>query len=149
MEQILVLEGVKYHQYIFVKLKIQNFYVFSIKKLMERKMENIFLKKYKKSEKKDEVKVYSLYENNLISQLVSKYNVENSNINIIYDIGIKEGEKTTKSEAIEKLNNEILLGNGPEILILDDLPYDLYEEKGFLDDMEYVIKKSKGRRKII
>lgn len=132
----------------FCEIKDSEFLCIFYKKTNGEEEGEYFLKKYKKSEKKDEVKVYSLYENNLISQLVSKYNVENSNINIIYDIGIKEGEKTTKSEAIEKLNNEILLGNGPEILILDDLPYDLYEEKGFLDDIEYVIKDQKEEGKL-
>ncbi|MFQ7001630.1 MAG: hypothetical protein ACLRRH_10160, partial [Clostridium sp.] len=71
-----------------------------------------------------------------------------SNININYDIGIKDGEKTTKTEVIERLNNEILSGNGPEILILDDLPYDLYEEKGFLENIECVIKNQEEEGKL-
>ncbi|MFQ8891570.1 MAG: hypothetical protein ACLR8H_04185 [Clostridium sp.] len=132
----------------FCEIKNSEFLCIFYKKINGEDDGEYFLKKYKKSKEKDEVKVYSLYKNNLISEIVSKYNVENSNININYDIGIKDGEKTTKTEVIERLNNEILSGNGPEILILDDLPYDLYEEKGFLENIECVIKNQEEEGKL-
>lgn len=41
----------------------------------------------------------------------------------------------TREDAMKVLSTELATGNGPDVLLLDDLPYDTYVEKGVLADL--------------
>ena len=96
------------------------------------------LKKFKIQE--DDIKlekktftIYSLYENEIINQVIRKYSSENENVDIKYEIGIEtmDSSKTVNDE-IKNLNIDIVSGNGPDLIVLDDLPIKSYVDKGLL-----------------
>ncbi len=102
-----------------------------------------YLKKYSLSNLEvtndDSIRVYSLYENSLMKQIISKYNLENPNININYEFGLSEEESDKEVDEIKRLNTELMAGKGPDILVLDGLPYTSYMEKGILENMDDII----------
>ena len=77
--------------------------------------------------------VYGMVDN--VSEVVSKFNLDNADcqIQIIdyrqYDT--REGE----SDGLKRLNMELLSGNMPDILLVNDLPYKMYASRGLLDDL--------------
>lgn len=83
----------------------------------------------------ERIKAYSLKENNALRQAISLYQTANPDVYVEYVIGMGENNAVTKEDAIKKLNTEIMAGNGPDLLILDDLPMESYIEKGLLQDL--------------
>ena len=102
-----------------------------------------YLKKYSLSNLEGtndhSIRVYSLYENSLMKQIISKYNLENPNININYEFGLSEEESDKEVDEIKRLNTELMVGKGPDILVLDGLSYISYMEKGILENMDDII----------
>lgn len=90
------------------------------------------------------VKVYSLKENTTIQQAVSLYQTANPEIMVQYEVGIAEGSSITREDALKSLNTKIMAGEGPDVLILDDMPLDSYIEKGLLQDMSTLINGMSG-----
>lgn len=86
------------------------------------------------------LKVYSLYENTLIRNLINEFNRKNPNINLQYEIGIQDASTLTQSDAIKILNTELANGAGPDIILLDDLPINEYIEQGILDDLSDLLE---------
>ncbi len=85
------------------------------------------------------VKVYSLKENSTIQQAVSLYQTANPGVMVQYEVGIAEGSSITREDALKNLNTKIMAGEGPDVLILDDMPLDAYIEKGLLLDISALI----------
>lgn len=102
-----------------------------------------YLKKYFLSNlevnNNESIRVYSLYENSLMKQIISKYNLENSTQSINYEFGLSEEESDKEADEIKRLNTELMAGKGPDILVLDGLPYISYMEKGILENMDDII----------
>lgn len=90
------------------------------------------------------VKVYSLKENTTIQQAVSLYQTAHPDVLIQYEIGIAEGSSVTREDALKNLNTKIMAGEGPDVLILDDMPFHSYIEKGLLLDMSALIDGMSG-----
>ncbi len=90
------------------------------------------------------VKVYSLKDNTTIRQAVSLYQTANPGVLIQYEVGIAEGSSVTREDALKSLNTKIMAGEGPDVLILDDMPLDSYIEKGLLLDMSALISGLSG-----
>lgn len=90
------------------------------------------------------VKVYSLKENSTIQQAVSLYQTANPDVMVQYEVGIAEGSSMTREDALKSLNTKIMAGEGPDVLILDDMPLDSYIEKGLLLDMSALISGMDG-----
>lgn len=87
----------------------------------------------------EEITVYSLYENDSIRRYGARYQNDNPNVVINYEIGITEGSGQTENDAIKTLNTELMSNNGPDILILDNLSSQDLIEKGMLEDITDVI----------
>lgn len=89
------------------------------------------------------ITIFSLYDNENIDKMIKEYEVKNPNINIEYEIGIDNSEKDskTKTDVIKTLNTELSAGKGPDILILDGLPSDIYGRDGLLEDLGDIIDK--------
>lgn len=87
-----------------------------------------------------DLKVYSLYENDLIRNLINEFNRKNPNINLKYEIGIQDESTLTQSDAIKTLNTELANGTGPDILLLDDLPINEYVEQGIFDNLSELLE---------
>ena len=97
-----------------------------------------------KKDSKNTLVVYSLYNDRTVADLINSY--RNKNIKIEYKIGITEsedGRSSTEEEAIKLLNTEMMSGNSPDIIILDNLNTDNYVKKDLLDDIKDVISKNK------
>jgi len=91
-----------------------------------------------------EIKIYSLEENKSIRQAATAYKKEHTDLYVRYEVGMEEGNGMTREDALKNLNTEILLGTGPDILVLDGLPYQSYIEKGMLSDLGEVLSGLSG-----
>lgn len=87
------------------------------------------------------LKVYSLENNDTIRQAVTLYLADNPNVYIEYIIGMTGDNTITREDALKKLNTEIMAGEGPDVLVMDGLPYASYVEKGLLKDLTPIISK--------
>lgn len=83
--------------------------------------------------------LYSLKENDTVRQAITYYQTEHPDAFVSYRIGMGEGDSVTREDAIKKLNTEIMAGEGPDLIVLDDMPLASYVEKGMLLDLtEYL-----------
>ena len=96
----------------------------------------------------DRLKVYSLKENDTIRQAISLYQINYPEIAVEYEIGMEEGGSVTREDAIKSLNTKIMAGEGPDVLILDDMPLDSYIEKGLLMDLSDILSGLSGEDEI-
>lgn len=96
-----------------------------------------------------ELMVYSLYEDSDLKQNIVKYQKENSDVYINYEIGIdtngNEDDMISESDAIKTLNTEIMAGKGPDIIYLDGLQENSYIDKGLLVDLSDVANSFKDK----
>ncbi len=56
------------------------------------------------------------------------------NLNFMSEDEIEEAEIAVQ-DAVRSINTEVLSGNAPDILLMDDMPLAAYAQKGYLDDM--------------
>ena len=82
-----------------------------------------------------ELVVYSLKKNNIIQKLVSDFKLKYPDILVKYEIGMEESNAEMESDIMDQLNTEIMAGNGPDILLLNNLPWKSYQEKEILLDL--------------
>lgn len=91
-----------------------------------------------------QLNVYSLVENDSLRQAVSLFQKEHQDVYVRYEIGMSGHDGITKEDAIRNLNTEIMAGEGPDIMLLDGLPQDSYEEKGVLADVSKEVESMTG-----
>lgn len=96
----------------------------------------------------DKLKVYSLRENDTIRQAVALFLTAYPDIAVEYEIGMAEGSSVTREDALKKLNTKIMAGEGPDVLILDDMPLDSYMEKGVLMDLSTILGSMSGEAEV-
>lgn len=92
----------------------------------------------------ERLQVYSLEDNNLIRQAITLYQAENPEVFVEYETGMEENSSITREDALKNLNTKIMAGNGPDLLILDNMPADTYMEKGLLMDLSTVLGSLEG-----
>lgn len=83
----------------------------------------------------ERLKVYSLEDSYSIRTAIAIYQIANPNVFVEYEIGRGENNGVTREDALKILNTQIMAGEGPDILMMDDLPMDSYIEKGLLLDL--------------
>lgn len=83
----------------------------------------------------ERLKAYSLKENNTLRKAINLYQGEHPEVYVEYEIGMGENDSVTREDALKKLNTQIMAGEGPDLMILDDMPIDSYIEKGVLLDL--------------
>lgn len=93
---------------------------------------------YIKAEENDIV-VYSLTENKKLRNKIALYESQNPNISIKYQVGVTNEDGLELSDALKTLNTEIMGGKGPDILLLDGLPADVFAENEILADMSDIV----------
>lgn len=81
------------------------------------------------------VSIYSLREDNNIRQAISRYQTSHPDVFVSYRIGMDGGDSVTRDDAVKKLNTEIMAGEGPDLIVMDELPLDSYIDKGMLLDL--------------
>lgn len=116
---------------------------------MSGKQSNLYLVTEKKVENKtkeengDSLEVYSLKENSMIRNSLASFRREYTDISIYYTVGYTGQDGFSVSDAIRKLNTEIMAGEGPDIIVLDNLPVNDYVEKGILESVTDVVENEK------
>ena len=83
--------------------------------------------------------VYSLKSNDLILDMISEFQDQYPDVELIYETGEGADGSVTMSDRIRALNARILAGDGSDVLLLDGLPVDSYIEKGILGDLAPVL----------
>lgn len=89
--------------------------------------------------------VYSLYDNATMRQAINGFRRENPDTYIKMDIGVSGEDGVAESDAIKKLNTDLLAGEGPDILLLDGMPMDSYIEKGTLLNLSDFVEKLQSK----
>lgn len=94
--------------------------------------------------------VYRLLEEELTDNdmraAIKEYQNLHPEIQIKYEIGMLEAAPgQTREDVIRNLNLELAAGKGPDLLILDNLPFDAYKEQGILADIAPVIDRAEKR----
>ncbi|MCD7762531.1 MAG: extracellular solute-binding protein [Lachnospiraceae bacterium] len=83
--------------------------------------------------------LYTLYENELLTDEVNTFNQNHTDIQVTIEVGLSGDSGLTVDDAIKTLNTEILAGNGPDIILLDGMSVDSYSESGMLVDLSGVL----------
>lgn len=79
--------------------------------------------------------IYSVYEDGNMNQAVHAFRNEYPNVPVVYEVGMDAAYGMTQEDALKRLATEIAAGDGPDILVMDDIPYDAYVEKEVLHDL--------------
>ncbi len=95
-----------------------------------------------------ELQIYSLEENHSVRQAVTAYKRAHTDVYVRYEVGLGSDNSLTAEDAIKKLNTQILAGEGPDVLVLDGLPLDTYQEKGMLLDIHTLFQGLKGEEQL-
>lgn len=83
----------------------------------------------------EEITIYTLYSQEYLDETVRQFEDEYPNIKVNIEVGREEGSNTTFTEAVNSLNTQLLAGNGPDIILMDDLNYAAYRDSGMLAEL--------------
>lgn len=86
----------------------------------------------------DALRIYSVYEDGNILQAVNSFSQKFPDIPVIYETGMDAGYGVTEDDVRKKLATEIAAGEGPDILVMDDLPVTSYIDKEALMDLSFI-----------
>ncbi|WP_250674787.1 ABC transporter substrate-binding protein [Paraclostridium ghonii] len=89
---------------------------------------------------KKEISIFSMYDSDRMRQAIAMYQKKHPDVHINLEIGIDNNQSITKTDAIKKVNTEIMAGKGPDIIMLDGLPAKSYMEKGLLEDITDIVE---------
>ena len=89
------------------------------------------------------LKIYSLKENSMIRSSLAFFRREHTDISINYTVGYTGEDGFSVSDAIRKLNTEIMADEGPDIMVLDNLPVEGYISKGVLEPVTDIVNEKK------
>ena len=89
----------------------------------------------------DELKIYTVYESNLLNQAAAMYHREHPEvmITIEYEYPRYYYDETDYNAVYQKLNTMLMGEEAPDILVMDHLDMDSYAEKGLLEDINDVV----------
>ena len=89
------------------------------------------------------LKLYSLYDDEDLRQIVSRYQKSHPETDIHLEIGLSGEDGVTEADALRTLNTEILAGSGPDILRLDGMSLDSYLEKDLFLDLSDLLEETR------
>lgn len=92
-----------------------------------------------------QITIYGLYDNETVRQAISMFRKKNKEVFVRFEVGVSGENGVTESDAIKNLNTKLLAGDGPDLILLDGMPMDSYEEKGMLADCSDVVQELEGR----
>lgn len=78
--------------------------------------------------------VWSLENNDTVRSAITLYEAAHPGCTVNYEIALQDSAET-REDAISSLNAALLAGSGPDVIILDDLDWEAYAEKGLLADL--------------
>ncbi len=81
--------------------------------------------------------VYGLEDNEMMRQAINLYQTQHPDVYIEFTCGMGDNS-VTREDALKSLNTKIIAGEGPDVLLLDNMPIDSYIEKGLLLDLSSI-----------
>lgn len=95
--------------------------------------------------------IFSLEESALIRQTIAAWNALHPEIRVEYTVGMTsaEGTSATREDVIRQLNTRLLAGEGPDLLILDDLSANSMIRQGLLTDLTDLANWSNVRSNVL
>jgi hypothetical protein len=91
------------------------------------------------AEPSQSVKVYSMYDNKTLRQAIAGYQLQNPDVRVDYQVGLDGSGGVTAADAMRTLSTELLAGNGPDVLAMDDMDINGYIQKNILADIGDVL----------
>lgn len=88
------------------------------------------------SQPEHELVVYSLKENYVLDKMISDFRSSHPEVRLIHEVGMDDTAVKEEADAISILNTEMMAGDGPDVLILNGLPWESYGKKGILKDLQ-------------
>ncbi|MCI8364051.1 MAG: hypothetical protein HFG34_03755 [Eubacterium sp.] len=83
----------------------------------------------------NELTVYALEESNVLRKVAASFRKTHPDVLVNLEFGLSGDDSVTLQDALSVLNTNILAQKGPDVLILDGMPYESYIEKGILADL--------------
>lgn len=90
------------------------------------------------------VTLYSLYYSEAYENMISWYEGSHSDMTVEYVWGIDDTNGISESEAINSLNTQLLAKEGPDVIIMDGLNVESYEDTGVLMELSQVVEEIKN-----
>lgn len=81
------------------------------------------------------LRVYSLYEDKNVKLAINAYRQEHPETYIKYEVAVSDSTGVTQEDALKNLSTELAAGKGPDVLVMEGIPYESYVEKGVLADI--------------
>ncbi|MBS6395966.1 MAG: carbohydrate ABC transporter substrate-binding protein [Clostridiales bacterium] len=91
----------------------------------------------------EQISIYSLTEDYTIRQAVSMFQKQHPEAYVRYETGMTGEDGVTAEDALRNLNTKLMSGEGPDLLVLDELPSEAYREKGILADLSETVEELK------
>lgn len=88
--------------------------------------------------------VYGLEDNETIRQAINLYQTQNPEVYIEFECGMNGENSVTREDALKNLNTKIMAGEGPDVLLLDNMPLSSYISKGLLLDISPLLNQLSG-----
>lgn len=89
-----------------------------------------------------ELRIYGIYDDINVRQAVSAFQNKHPELYVKYEVGITGEDGVTLSDALKNLSTELVAGKGPDILLMDNIPYESYVEKGILMELNQILEQS-------
>lgn len=86
-----------------------------------------------------ELNIYSLRENATLRLAAALFQQKHKDVRVNYSVGMERDSKDNKNDYIRAFNTELMSGDSADIILLDDLPYASYVEKGILKELSEII----------
>lgn len=89
-----------------------------------------------------ELDIYMLKRDTHMEQMISLFQKEYPDISVTIQEGMTGEDGVTATDAMKNLNTEIMSGEGPDVLLMDNLDAENYIERGMLEDISGIMEKA-------
>lgn len=90
------------------------------------------------------LRIYGVYEDGNVKQAVSDYQFKHPELYVSYEVAITGNNGMTLDDALKNLTTELAAGKGPDILLMDNIPYESYVKKDVLMDISSIFAEMEG-----
>ncbi|MCM1122310.1 MAG: extracellular solute-binding protein [Eubacterium sp.] len=87
-----------------------------------------------------ELLVYSLKESGWIRYAGQLFQKEHPDVLVRYETGMEGDNAVSKEDALKNLNTRLLAGEGPDVLVLDEMDIEQYAEQGVLRELDDMLQ---------
>lgn len=87
------------------------------------------------------LEIFSLHDNSTVRQAIGQFQRQNPNVKVSLRIAMDNESGATLEDVVRALNTELLGGKGPDLIVLDGLPFESYIDKGVLKDITGLVNK--------